>query len=145
METKKIFSIIGVVIIALAVAWIVSKYSIDYQKTNNQTKLWVWVELKITLPRDTTDYFYYGQINESIIEKIESDEDENGLFILSNIRYWNDDDLLQVYEDKDHYDYKIFHIQDIQQLIPYKADPINVLEIDELHETTKALRDPTSY
>lgn len=97
------------------------------------------------LPRDTSDYFYYGQINESVIEEINSDESKTGLFILSNIRYWDDNDLLQVYENNKFSGNKIFRIQAIQHLILFKDDPINLFDTTELHETAKELRNIIEY
>ncbi len=141
MELKRILRLIAVIIVIVIVSWGMSNTFHDTLDIHSSTKKWVYIEIKKVLPRDTTDYFYYGQINESLIEKINAKEDLSGLFILSNIRYWNDDDLLTVYEDKEHYDSRIFQIHDIQTVVPYKDDPINLFNMEELHESSKALRD----
>ena len=59
---------------------------------------------------------------------------------MSNIRYWNDDDLLQIYEDDDDFGYKIFRISDIQYITSFKKDPIYNLDLEKLHESAKKLR-----
>lgn len=91
-------------------------------------------------PTDSTDYFYFGQINKSLISEIDSNENKKGLFTLSNIRYWNDNELLELYEDEKLKGSVIFKIQDIEEITLYKDDPIYLFDLEELHESTKTLR-----
>ena len=56
-------------------------------------KQWVYIELSTISKTDTVDYFFYGQINKSIIKKIDNNDSE-GLFLLSKARFVNDDDFL---------------------------------------------------
>ncbi|WP_229792674.1 hypothetical protein, partial [Ulvibacter litoralis] len=117
--------------------------SCDYQKEKSlkeQKKQWVYIELTTVSPRDTTDYFYFGQIKESLIGEIDSNEEKKGLFTLSNIRYWNDDDLLELYEDDKLKGSMIFKIQDIQEITLYKDDPLNLYDLEEIDESAKAKR-----
>ena len=117
---------------------------LDFQKTLDQSfqssKIWVYIEVQIEQVRDTSDYYYYGQIDESIIKDIEMDKKTEGLFILSNIRYWNDDDLLEVLEDNERGGYKIFQIQNIQYIQSFKKDPIYIFDVDELHESARRIK-----
>ena len=47
------------------------------------------------------NYYLYGKIRSSVLEKIHADEKINGLFQLKEIRFVNTDDLLEIYEDED--------------------------------------------
>ena len=105
-----------------------------------KNKKWVFVELKTTLLRDTSDYFYFGQISEEIINQIDNNQNTTGLFILSNIRFWNNDDLLEIYEDEELGGFKIFRVSDIHHLRTYKKDPVLIYDMDELHESSKNIR-----
>ena len=112
---------------------------------NNKTieesqKEWVYVELITISPRDTTDYFYFGQMKKSIINNINANEEKKGLFTLSNIRLWNDDDLLELYEDEKLKGTIIFKIQDIQEVTIYKDDPVNLFDLEKLHESALKYR-----
>ena len=103
-------------------------------------KEWVYIELVTTSPRDTTDYFYFGQMKKSIINSINANEEKKGLFTLTNIRLWNDDDLLELYEDEKLKGTIIFKIQDIQEVTIYKDDPINLYDLEKLHESSLKYR-----
>ena len=140
MDTKKILNIVFIVIILIFITWQIAKSSVINKINTSGDKMWVYVKLKTELPRDTSDYYYYGQIKESLIHKIDIDEEINGLFILHNIRYWDDDDLLNIYENEDRHSFKIFKILDINYLTPLKKDPIMMFEMEELHEDAKKIR-----
>tara|TARA_R110002012_G_scaffold321930_1_gene552457 strand:- start:37481 stop:37909 length:429 start_codon:yes stop_codon:yes gene_type:complete len=101
---------------------------------------WVYIELVTQSKKDTTDYFYYGQIKKSLIKEIDLHEDKKGLFMLSNVRYINDDDLLQLYEDSNLDGNLMFKIQDIEEVVLYKDDPVNFFDTKELHESAIAIR-----
>lgn len=116
-------------------------FSCDFfdQENENLEKQWVYIELITESKSDTTEYFYFGQINKSILNKIESDKIENAHFRLSNIRYWNDDHQLELYEDKKLVGELIFRLKDIEEVTLYKDDPINLFDDDELHESIRNL------
>lgn len=142
---KKLYSLQYIlylpVILSIALA---SCDSFSYQNKNayhsRQNKIWVYVEVEKTMLKDTTNHFLYGQINESVLQKIDNNPAADGLFILSDIRYWNDDNLLQIYEDEKDKDFKVFRIQDIQYITSFQKDPVLQFEVNELHETALKLR-----
>ena len=140
---KKIFFLILISIFTLS-TWLISCGPLDEKSPKGQEKQWVYIELVTESQRDTTDYFYFGQIKKSLIDGINSNEDKNGLFTLSNIRLWNDDDLLEIYEDEKVDGNKVFKIQDIQEITLYKDDPINLFDLKELHKSAKELRAPNN-
>ncbi|TLX72590.1 hypothetical protein E9993_17285 [Labilibacter sediminis] len=127
------------VVIVLLVAFIVyNRYEIPLEI--KKEKVWVRIELQQELVRDTTDYYYMGQINKDILDKIDVQRSPQGLFKLSNIRYWNNEDLLQIHENENSFDCRYFKIEDIQFIKPLKKDPVFIYEPDELHASAKKLR-----
>ncbi len=138
---KKKFNFISILILLVLLTWLITHKRKKLQNfISPGEKQWVWVEIKTVMPRDTSDYYYFGQISPSIVDKIAQHEDKEGLFILSNIRYWNDDDLLQLFENDDNLGDKVFQIQSIQNMTLLKKDPINIYDSLELHETALRLR-----
>ena len=102
-------------------------------------KQWVYIELSTISKTDTTDYFLYGQINKSIINKIDNDDSE-GLFLISKARFMNDDKMLELYEDEEYSGELVFKIQDIEEIKLYNDDPVQLFDINKLHESAKKLR-----
>ena len=85
------------------------------------------------------DYFFYGQINKSIIKKIDNNDSE-GLFLLSKARFVNDDDFLELYKDEKYSGELVFKLQDVEEIRLYNDDPVQLFDINELHESAKKLR-----
>lgn len=107
----------------------------------NSEKQWVYLEVESILKSDTSVYFYYGQINKSILEEIYSNPEASGLFALSNTRYTRkDDNLIAVYDDAETNGTLIFRIEDIQYVSQYKNDPIELFDDSELHESAIILK-----
>ena len=112
----------------------VSCDSNEYLNENPTEKSWVFLELEKQMKNDTSDFYLYGEVNQSILDKINKNESSIGIFKLSNIRYINDKDLLQIYEDESDRGAYLFRIEDIQTLRLLKADPILTFNEAELHE-----------
>jgi hypothetical protein len=101
---------------------------------------WVYLESEKIMKSDTTNYYLYGKIRSSVLEKIHADEKINGLFQLKEIRFVNTDDLLEIYEDEDQIGRIFLNIQDIKYISVYKRDPIYSFEEKDLHESLKKMR-----
>ena len=119
MKTTWILNSLAILSIFGIIPWFIIRPTTTNNTSEPQKKVWVYIEIKKVLPRDTSDYFFYGKMNESLINRINDDKDVKGLFMLSDIRYWNDDDLLQIYEDDEDTGYKIFRLEDIQYINAY--------------------------
>ena len=103
-------------------------------KMKKQEKQWVYVEIVTESKTDTSDYFYYGQVNKSLIDDIDANKRQKGLFYLTNIRLWNEG-LLELYEDDELQGNLMFKIEDIEEITLYKDDPIFLFEVKQLHES----------
>lgn len=113
---------------------------IDEFAIEKQKKVWVYIEmLKVSLP-DTTTFYYYGKVNNGLIEKIDEENLSKGLFLLSEIRFINNNDLLQIFENDEDFGFKIFRVENIQYIAAYKKDPIYFYPVDELHESARKLK-----
>ena len=141
-KQKRLKIILWVLVAALAIILIIMNTDLLNSTTQNinPQKIWVYVEIQSEMVRDTSDYYYFGQINKSIISEINKNCSTDGLFILSNIRYWNTDDLLKVFSSEGYENYKIFQIKDIKYLEELKKDPIYIYDKEELHESALKLR-----
>ncbi len=128
-----------IIIYSVALACIAC--NLDSTKSNAHIeKQWAYFELTTESKTDTSEYFYYAQINKSLLHDIETNPEKKGLFTLSNIRFVNDDGLLELYEDSILSGDIIFRIKDIREIILYKDDPVQSFDIKELHPSAKKIR-----
>ena len=117
-------------------------YSCDNHKSPkkvNKETTWVYLESEKILKKDTTNYYLYGKIRNTVLEKINNDEKTDGLFLLKKIRFVNNDDQIEIYEDSDQLGSIFLKIQSIKYLSVYKRDPIHSFEEKDLHETAKKI------
>lgn len=114
--------------------------SLDNSEIQSSEKVWVFLELEKSMQSDTTDYFLYGQIKESILNKIDNNEKAKGVFLLDNIRFINNDDFLQLYEDESDQGKIFFRIEHIQTVRLLKDDPVMTYPENELHESVVNIR-----
>nr|WP_321452740.1 hypothetical protein [uncultured Carboxylicivirga sp.] len=140
MKSKYKIHLAFIILIVGYIAITFFKSDISKVVHSDKNKIWVQIDLVKILPRDTTDYFYYGQINEDLLEQIEQNKDEGGLFLLKNIRYWDNDDKLRVYDDTDEVGIKMFRVNDISYVNVLKEDPIMIYDSTELHRSAIRLR-----
>jgi hypothetical protein len=112
------YFILAVVLLVLMSCSSSSTDLLDFKKT------WVYVELKVVT--DDTDYYYYfGQINQKILDKLAADKSSGSFFVLSNVRYYNDFDNVQEYADATEEGTLFFRTDDIVKLEVLKHDPLN--------------------
>jgi hypothetical protein len=90
----------------------------------NIKKTWVYVELEIVTRGDTSEYYYFGQISQRTLDKLALEENYNGFFVLENVRYFNDLDEIEDYEDSSDSGTLFFRTQDITKIEVLKTDPL---------------------
>lgn len=78
-------NILWLVIVALIAYLIYDHFLVPSILVDNEKKVWVYVEVTVEQKRDTSDYYYYGQIHENLFEEIQNERIENKYFELSNI------------------------------------------------------------
>jgi len=105
---------------------------------NRPVKLkWAFVEVEKITFDDTTNYYYYGQLNQKLVTLIDKNTNPKGFFTLRNIRYIDTQNLLEVYADSIYSGTLVFRIQDIIRLEILQNDPIFIFKNDAL--TPRAL------
>jgi hypothetical protein len=90
----------------------------------NIEKTWIYVELEVAT-EDTDYYYYFGQINQNILDKLAIDQNYKSLFVLSNVRYNDDYDKIQVYADESDNGTLFFRTEDIVKIEVLNNDPLN--------------------
>lgn len=103
-----------------------------------EKKSWIYIELETILKKDTTVNYLYGKVNNTILDKLERSE-SNTLFKISDIRYFNNDDLFQLYKDDDEKGILYFNTKSIRKISIYERDPIYSFDKKDLHPSTLAL------
>ena len=104
---------------------------------NRNFKQWVYVELIYIMKSDTTTNFYYGQINEEALDRINKNN-LDGFFQLRNIRYLDKNDKLAIYESKIDMGRTTFKIASIVRIDFEKDDPIYTYSFSDLDDNSKA-------
>jgi len=103
-----------------------------FVKNNERgTQQWVYTTLHIPSKFDTAVYYYYGQVKSDLIDELENDNTD-GYFHLKNIRFYNDSDKLEMYEDNLDLGYIIFKKNHIVKMNVLKADPIFTVDKKQL-------------
>lgn len=96
---------------------------------------WVYISAEVITLNDSTHYFYYGQLEADKMNLL--NEKNPPLFLtLKNIRYWNNDDKLEIYEDSSWLGTKFFRTGDIVKIDLLKDDPVLTLDKDDLAENS---------
>ena len=113
-----------------------SCFDSKYGSSSSDKKVWVYLEIETIMKKDTTNSYVYGEIKKSIIDKIERNENTRGLFFIDNVRYINDDDLLQIYEDRNDKGILGYRIEHITKMEMFKKDPILFFEKKKLDESS---------
>lgn len=108
-------------------------------EVNEKDGIWVFIKIKENLRRDSGEYYYYGKINERIIQKVQVGDEVTGLFMLSDMRFINDSDKLELYEDNAMAGSRIFRARDIVDIELQKDDPVCTYKKEELAENALKL------
>ncbi|GEM_PF-1667041 len=103
---------------------------------NDDVSDWVSIHIDSKMKNDTTSYYYYGQISRNVIEKLK-EPSSNGMFSLKNIRYFNPNDQLEVYEDIDYKGEMLFKLKDVIWIEIFKKDPILIFDSLKLADSAK--------
>jgi hypothetical protein len=102
----------------------VSREFLDIKKT------WVYVELEV-VTNDTDYYYYLGQINQKTLDELEPDQGSS-LFVLRNVRYYDDYDEIQEYADEFDDGTLFFRKDDIIKMEILKHDPLYLAKKDTI-------------
>lgn len=102
----------------------------------NERLRWVNLHIDVIMKRDTTTYYYYGQMSQNEIDRLQN-QPEKGMFTLRNIRYFNTDDRLEIYEDANYTGKMLFKYKDVSWVEILKKDPILIFDSVQLANTSQ--------
>jgi hypothetical protein len=105
---------------------------------------WVSVAVEVSLLTDTTDYYYYGQMDADKIQRMNERGSVPMFFTLKNIRYWNDSDKLEIYEDSSFLGKRMFLTKDLVKIDLMKDDPVLTYKKESLTDRALAFRSKQS-
>ena len=107
-----------------------------YREDNCNDQQWVYISIESFMRKDSTDYFYYGQVSKKLIDRLNKGN-SSGYFVLKNIRYFNDSDKLQLYADSSWMGTKVFRVKDIVKMNLLTRDPVLAYKKDELEDNAR--------
>ena len=107
-------------------------------ENSDKAKQWVFISIESPMKYDTANYHYYGQINREVLKNMNKG-DVSGYFEIQKIRYINQSNQLEVYEDTALIGSKFFRIKDIARVELLKKDPLLFYEKDQIAENSKVI------
>ncbi len=128
------------IVILLTLLW---GCDLENTKTAKSDGVWVFLTLRYESNDGFQFNYYYGEMNKKLYNKIASNLITKGFFKLNKVRYWNNDDKLELYADDVYSGNMVFRIEDIRKLNELNDDPVLTNIYEELSETAQALRDST--
>lgn len=111
---------------------------VNSHEDKSENYQWVFISIESVTKEDISDYFYFGQVKENVLDNINKNN-TSGYFTIKNVRFLNDSDKLEVYADSTFIGEMIFRIKDIAKVDLLNKDPILTYKYDELAENSKKL------
>lgn len=102
--------------------------------------MWIFATFNIGAVGDATYYHYFGAVRESLYQRIRDNEINSGFITLQDVRYWNDNDLIQAYEDDQDTGVLTFRIEQLVKLELEKGDPVNTYPAEQVAPESMMLR-----
>lgn len=90
---------------------------------NCQNTLWVYIEIQSNGNESDYRYFLFGEMKESLLNDISNNVIESGFFMLSSVKYYDNNNLVANYADDEYTGNMVFRIEDIQMIKKMKKAP----------------------
>lgn len=92
----------------------------------DSNKVWVFMQFNVPEEGDKIEsYYYYAEIAESLYKKINANELSSGFLYMTNVKYWNNDDILQEYKDDESSGELVFRIEDVRRIEKLNQEPVD--------------------
>ena len=120
-------------------SFFISSCDMKKMETNlkeNSRLQWVNLHMDVVMKSDTTSYYYYGQISQNDIDQLQN-QPKKGMFTLRNIRYFNTENQLEIYEDNNYAGKMLFNYKDVSWVELLKKDPILIFDSLQLGRTSQ--------
>ena len=113
------------------------------QRFSDET-IWVWIQLNVPEEQDSIEsYYYYARINKDLYTGITTNKIEEGFILLRDVRYWNTDDVIEIYDTDLEKGVVTFRVEHIVHMVEVKNPPeagYTYDENDPLPELTDQLK-----
>lgn len=108
----------------------------DAKKPQKKERMtWVYLEAQTITQKDTTANYIYGKVKERLVNNLDNKKGKE-IFKVTDIRYFNNDDLFQLYKDDNEAGILFFKVESIQKISVYSRDPIYSFDKEDLHQST---------
>lgn len=113
-----------------------------YPKKNTTTKecAQVWLYMTFNLEENGRDdfYYYYGQVDSLLYEKINRNRISSGFIRLRNVRYWTTEDKLTTGKSQISQGTVTFRIEGLIKMELINGDPLSLYDAEEIEESVFA-------
>lgn len=100
-------------------------------------RTWVYAQFNIPNSSDEIEsYYYYALISETLYSKILNNELERGFIHLGKVRYWDNNDRIDEYRDRESFGDLILRIEHIVKMEKIVKEPIVGLGIEQFDDDT---------
>ena len=100
-------------------------------------KIWSFIEYHVPEKDGSIeDYYYFGLVSKDLYEKIKSNEVKDGMIFMEKVRYWNNDDVIEGYDDELYSDELAFRIEHIVKFERVKKEPVVGFKYDDDEDET---------
>ena len=90
---------------------------------NSHKTVWTYVEIKSDGESSDYRYFLFGEMKDNLFNDISNNVIESGFFMLSSVKYYDDNSLVANYSDDLYTGNLVFRIEDIQMIKKMKKAP----------------------
>jgi hypothetical protein len=116
-------------------------FSCDFKKGPlsgfvNKPTVWVFAWFNVNENSEDNYWYYFGEIDSLLYTQIANNLRKNGILTLRNIRYWNEEGKLQMFEDIYSRGVISFKITSIEKMELLKNDPLLLYSEEEIDPET---------
>jgi hypothetical protein len=106
------------------------------EELNIKNPVWVFAHFNVSSEKKGLDsYYYFGQVNESLYNKIANNKLNSGFILMRNVRFWNDNNTIEAYSDPIDGNNLLFRIEDIRRIRRTKTEPVVGYKYEEEPES----------
>lgn len=94
--------------------------------------IWVWTQFNVPEEHNRTEsYYYYARINKGLYNGIINNKIEEGFILLRDVRYWNTEDVIEIYDTDLEKGNVTFRIEHIVHMVEVKKPPVAGYKYDD--------------
>lgn len=129
----KIFSVWSFLVVAAlgTVGCVADDLIESFNQSADPDSVWVYAQFNLPEKDGIEDYYYYGRISENLYRDFIDNKIDKGIIVLRDVSYWNNDDVIEKFEDDRDSGTLVFRIEHIVYMRLQKGDPLLVGDAPE--------------